>query len=79
VESLLSESLKFMVLGMGIVFILLAFIVFLTNIQAKIVAQFFPDKSGDTVESAKIPVKSEDGALVAAISVAISLYRKTKG
>ena len=78
-ENLVTESLKFMVLGMGIVFVLLAFIVFLTNLQAKIIAKYFPDKSDSgsarTVKGATTTAKS-DGALIAAISAAISHYKK---
>jgi oxaloacetate decarboxylase gamma subunit len=78
-ENLVGESLKFMVLGMGIVFVLLAFIVLLTNIQAKIVAKFFPDKSNSEVrpvKSAAAKSASSDGAVIAAISAAISHYKK---
>ncbi len=79
-ENLVTESLKFMVLGMGIVYVLLAFIVFLTNLQAKIIAKYFPDKSDNggsvrAVKGATTTAKS-DGALIAAISAAISYYKK---
>lgn len=80
-ENLVTESLKFMVLGMGIVFLLLALIVFLTNMQAKIVAKYFADKSVKkddrmTKELGKTAKMPNDGALIAAITAAITEYKK---
>ncbi len=78
-ENLVGESLKFMVLGMGIVYVLLAFIVFLTNLQAKIVAKFFPDKDNSAARPVKSPATKaagDDGAVIAAISAAITHYKK---
>ncbi len=79
-DNLVIESVKFMILGMGIVYVLLAFIVLLTNLQAKIVAKYFPDKSESssarTVKGATTTAKS-DGALIAAIAAAISHYKKS--
>ncbi len=77
--NLVAESLKFMVLGMGIVYILLALIVFLTNLQAKIVAKYFPDKptNSPSVKSKTItPKNSDDDAVVAAIVAAVKEYKK---
>jgi len=76
--NLVIESLKFMVLGMGIVFILLALIVFLTNLQAKLVAKYFPDKPKAAVgaKSNTTASSSEDGAVVAAIVAAVTKYKK---
>ena len=78
--NLVIESLKFMVLGMGIVYLLLALIVFLTTLQAKLVAKYFPDKStsGVGVKSSTTAASSssEDGAVVAAIVAAVTKYKK---
>jgi len=77
--NLVIESLKFMVLGMGIVYLLLALIVFLTTLQAKIVAKYFPDKPNDGVgvkSSTTAASSSEDGAVVAAIVAAVTKYKK---
>ena len=75
--NLVIESLKFMVLGMGIVYLLLALIVFLTTLQAKLVAKYFPDKpsSGVGVKSST-NASSDDGAVVAAIVAAVTKYKK---
>ena len=76
--NLVIESLKFMVLGMGIVYILLALIVFLTTLQAKIVAKYFPDKPKESVgvKSSTTASSSDDGAVVAAIVAAVTKYKK---
>jgi len=66
-----------MVLGMGIVFILLALIVFLTNLQAKLVAKYFPDKPKESVGvKSNTTTSSDDGAVVAAIVAAVTKYKK---
>ncbi len=79
-ENLVGESIKFMILGMGIVYVLLALIVILTNIQAKIVAKYFPDKPKETksVKTAQSVSKADDGAVVAAIVAAITAYKKNR-
>jgi len=76
--NLVIESLKFMVLGMGIVYILLALIVFLTNLQAKLVAKYFPDKPTTAVgvKSNTTTTSNDDGAVVAAIVAAVTKYKK---
>jgi oxaloacetate decarboxylase gamma subunit len=74
--NLVIESLKFMVLGMGIVFVLLALIVFLTNIQAKIVAKYFPDKPKMPIGVKSNSVTSNDAAVIAAIVAAVTEYKK---
>jgi len=76
--NLVIESLKFMVLGMGIVYLLLALIVFLTTLQAKIVAKYFPDKPTTPagVKSNTPASSGDDGAVVAAIVAAVTKYKK---
>jgi oxaloacetate decarboxylase gamma subunit len=71
--NLVVESLKFMVLGMGIVFILLALIVLLTSLQAKIIAKYFPDKPRGGIKAKESDI---DGAVVAAIVAAVAEYKK---
>ncbi len=76
-SNLVIESLKFMVLGMGIVYILLSLIVFLTSIQAKLVAKYFPDKPKEPVGAKSDSLaSSDDGAVVAAIVAAVKEYKK---
>ena len=72
-ENLVTESIKFMILGMIIVYLLLTLIVILTYIQAKIVAKFFPDKIEKSDNKEEI---LEDKTLTAAITAAVMQYRK---
>ncbi len=79
VENLVTESLKFMIFGMGIVFVLLIFIVFLTGLQSKVVAKFFPDskeKELRPVKTTTVETVDSDSAVIAAISAAITHYKK---
>ena len=43
-HSLVAESIKFMVLGMGVVFVFLYLLVLMMQLQAYIIAKYFPDK-----------------------------------
>jgi len=78
-DGIVGESVKFMILGMGIVYILLMVIVLLTNIQAKIVAKYFPDKpkEADTPKSSGTTSSSDDGAVIAAIVAAVQKYKNS--
>ena len=79
-DNLVIESLKFMVLGMGIVYLLLALIVFLVGLQHKIVEKYFPDKPKAEAAPKKGAKKQssskEDEAVVAAIVAAVAKFRK---
>jgi len=71
--NLVSEGLKFMVLGMGVVFVFLALLVQMMKWQAAIIARYFPPKTPPT------PVYTpadDEPARVAAIIAAVSEYRK---
>ena len=73
---LVIEGLKFMVLGMGTVFVFLTIMIIVINIQAKIVDKFFPD----------VPVEAEPITMtatskknkIAAIMGAILFQNQTK-
>ncbi|RUM69962.1 MAG: Na+-transporting oxaloacetate decarboxylase subunit gamma [Sulfurovum sp.] len=72
---LVGESLKFMVLGMTIVFIFLFVLVQLVKVQAKIINMFFPEK----VPSATTPPSSsQESDHVAAIIAAVTEFRKNQ-
>jgi len=71
--NLVAEGLKFMVLGMGVVFVFLALLVQMMKWQAVIIAKYFPPKTPPT------PVYTpadDESARVAAIIAAVSEYRK---
>jgi len=80
--NLVAESLKFLVLGMGIVFIFLTIMIFALKLQAKLIAKFFPEKK-EEVPSWKpqttVNNTSDDKDTVAAITAAIIHYNNQKG
>jgi oxaloacetate decarboxylase gamma subunit len=71
--NLIVEGLKFMTIGMSVVFVFLAMLVWVINIQAKIVNKFFPEPPKPVK---KVPPKTDDDEeIVAAIIGAITAYR----
>ncbi|MEA3290148.1 MAG: OadG family protein [Campylobacterota bacterium] len=71
--NLVTEALKFMVLGMGVVFTFLIIMVFVLKFQAKLIAKYFPEKPKDVSNEwkPKNATESEDKATIAAITAAI--------
>jgi len=80
-DGIVGESIKFMILGMGIVYLLLFVIVILTNLQAKIVAKYFPDKPKKDLSAGKSTQSGassqEEEEVVAAIVAAITKFKKS--
>jgi oxaloacetate decarboxylase gamma subunit len=76
--NLVAEGLKFMVLGMGVVFLFLVLLVQIMKWQAAIVARYFPPK---TPPKPVYTPADDESARVAAIIAAVSEYRtqQTKG
>jgi len=73
---LVSESIKFMILGMGIVFVFLYVLVLLMRLQGWVIERYFPEgESGSAVSSGES--EEEERARVAAIVAAIQEYRQT--
>ena len=71
--NLILESVKFMVLGMAVVFTFLTLLIIVVNVQAKIIAKFFPE------ETPKAPVAAgqpDEAHHVAAIIAAVTEFRK---
>jgi len=72
------EALKFMVLGMGVVFLFLFILVKVVELQAAIIAKYFPENTpkipaplaGNTVE--------DENRRVAAIIAAVTEFRNKK-
>ena len=79
--NLVSEALKFMVLGMGIVFAFLTIMIFALKTQARLIAKFFPIKPKDVSNEWKPQATevSDDKDTVAAITAAIMHYNNQKG
>jgi oxaloacetate decarboxylase gamma subunit len=75
---LVSEGLKFMVLGMMVVFVFLVIMVQVMKLQAKIINKYFPDKALEAAPvSTNAPEEAQQEAHhVAAIIAAVTEFRK---
>jgi len=73
--SLVGESLKFMVLGMLIVFVFLVVLVQVMKLQAKIINRYFPEKE-PVAPTPDITGSDEDARRTAAIIAAVTEFRK---
>lgn len=61
------EAVKYMILGMGIVFVFLYLMVIVLDLQHKLVEKYFPEKE----EGGETPSKKDKLKKVAAITAAI--------
>ncbi len=79
--NLVTESLKFMVLGMGIVFIFLTIMIFALKAQAVLIAKFFPLKPKEVSSEwkPKTTDESDNKDTIAAITAAIIHHNNQKG
>jgi len=81
--NLVAESLKFLVLGMGIVFAFLIIMVFALKLQAKLVAKYFPleekPKNSQWKPTPSTSQNDDEDQTVAAITAAIIHYNNQKG
>ncbi len=66
------DAIKAMVLGMGTVFLFLSLMVFILNIQAKIISKYFPDKPKPIKESNS---NDNEDEIIAVITSAIMKFR----
>jgi oxaloacetate decarboxylase gamma subunit len=76
--NLVAEGLKFMVLGMVTVFLFLILLVFVLNLQAKLLNKYFPPKTPAKAapSNANASSSKDNKKLVAAITAAITEYKK---
>jgi oxaloacetate decarboxylase gamma subunit len=75
----LGEALKFMVLGMGVVFTFLVIMIEAMKLQAKLVAKYFPEEALTAPKASATAVSQDDEqARVAAVIAAVTEFRKTK-
>lgn len=73
------EALKFMLLGMGVVFLFLFILVKVVELQAKLIAKYFPENTPKTPAALVGNTTDEDeNRRVAAIIAAVSEFRKNK-
>jgi len=80
--NLVSEALKFMALGMGIVFLFLTVMIFVLKLQAYLIAKFFPVEEKEKACSWKPKNNAaitDDRDTTAAITAAIIHYNNHKG
>jgi oxaloacetate decarboxylase gamma subunit len=71
---LVGEGLKFMVLGMAIVFAFLVVLVQVVKLQAKIINKFFPEKAPEAPVATSNA--TQEAHHVAAIVAAVTEFRK---
>jgi len=77
--NLVGEAVKFMILGMGIVYLFLTIMIFALKLQAKLIAKFFPEENKTTIAKKEVKTtESEDSAIIAAITAAI-IHHNNKG
>ena len=75
---LVGESIKFMLLGMTVVFIFLSVLVLLMRLQAKLINKYFPEKEV-AVPASKARIDQEyERMRTAAIIAAITEFRKNR-
>ena len=76
--SLIGESLKFMLLGMSVVFLFLFTLVQAIKFQAKIIGKYFPEKEAASAAAKSAAPAVDDSAKTAAIIAAITEFKKNK-
>jgi len=72
---LVGESIKFMILGMTVVFVFLLLLVQVVKLQAYIINKYFPEKP---VEAPQVASTVNNAHHVAAIMAAVAEFRKNK-
>ncbi len=73
-----AEALKFMVLGMGVVFLFLLILVKVVELQAKLIAKYFPEDAPKTPATPAGNSADEEQRKVAAIIAAVTEFRNKK-
>jgi oxaloacetate decarboxylase gamma subunit len=78
--NLIMEAMKFMVLGMGVVFSFLIILIFVLKTQAALIAKFFPQKEKTPVANRSTSTAtSTNSAKTAAIIAAVQHHKNLKG
>jgi len=71
--NLIGESIKFMVLGMAVVFAFLLILIQAIKLQAKIINKYFPEETPATPTPSG---QSDESQRIAAIIAAVTEFRK---
>jgi len=78
--NLTAEALKFMALGMGIVFTFLTVMIFALKLQAYLIAKFFKaEEKKVTTQHMKASTNTNDDAAITAAITAAIIHHNTKG
>ena len=72
------EALKFMVLGMGVVFLFLLVLVKVVELQAKLIAKYFPENAPTKAPATPAVDTEDESRRVAAIIAAVTEFRNNK-
>ncbi|HHH20066.1 MAG TPA: Na+-transporting oxaloacetate decarboxylase subunit gamma [Campylobacterales bacterium] len=78
--NLVAESFKFMLLGMGVVFLFLLILVQVVKLQAYLINKYFPESTSTPASAAPVAKASDEDEKqrVAAIIAAVTEFRKNK-
>ena len=77
--NLVAESVKFLILGMSTVFMFLVLMVFVLEIQSKIIMRFFPQKKEEIFqEGVSSRAQQSNVAVIAAIAASVKLHKQSK-
>lgn len=77
--NLIIEALKFMLLGMGVVFTFLTIMIFVLRAQASLLTKYFPAKEKIVANTARSAAVSNNTAKTAAIIAAVQHHKNLKG
>jgi len=77
--NLIAESIKFMFLGMGVVFAFLTIMIFVLKAQGAILTKYFPAENKLVNVTLKDTIKQNDAAKMAAIVAAVQHHKNLKG
>ena len=77
--NLVTEALKFMLLGMGVVFSFLVILMFVLKAQAALITKYFPEKEKEVAKKLQKSPASNDTAKIAAIVAAVQHHKNLKG
>jgi oxaloacetate decarboxylase gamma subunit len=76
--NLIVEALKFMVLGMGVVYLFLIIMIQSVKLQAFIIGKYFPDEDPVAIVPSAQATGADEQARVAAVIAAVTEFRKNK-
>jgi len=74
----IAEAFKFMVLGMGVVFIFLSILVLCIKLQAFLIKKYFPETTPEPSALPVTTISDDEQRTIAAIIAAVAEFRKNK-